>query len=134
MQLSQSTQRQKYQPANNARPKFSFVIILKPLWLLISKDAKTEEIKHLLCNAAENTSLKIIQRVIDYPYQDKNLISLNNRQINKLIQLLQKLPYWTYARGYKINSNKQQLSKIKILGLIFTALDFIAEVSKSCLF
>jgi SRSO17 transposase len=28
------------------------------LWLLISKDAKTGEIKHSLCNAAENTSLE----------------------------------------------------------------------------
>lgn len=32
----------------------------KPLWLLISKDAKTEEIKHSLCNAAEDTSLEIL--------------------------------------------------------------------------
>ncbi len=30
----------------------------KPLWLLISKDSKTGEIKHSLCNAAENTSLE----------------------------------------------------------------------------
>ena len=30
----------------------------KPLWLLISKDAKTGEIKHSLCNAAEYTSLE----------------------------------------------------------------------------
>ncbi|WP_082090557.1 IS701 family transposase [Methanosarcina sp. MTP4] len=30
----------------------------KPLWLLISKDAKTGEVKHSLCNAAENTSLE----------------------------------------------------------------------------
>jgi len=32
----------------------------KPLWLLISKDAKTEEVKHSLCNAAEDTSLEIL--------------------------------------------------------------------------
>lgn len=30
----------------------------KPLWLLISKDSKTGEIKHSLCNAAENTSIE----------------------------------------------------------------------------
>ena len=30
----------------------------KPLWLLISKDAKTGEVKHSLCNAAEETSLE----------------------------------------------------------------------------
>ena len=30
----------------------------KPLWLLISKDAKTGEIKHSLCNATEDTSLE----------------------------------------------------------------------------
>ena len=30
----------------------------KPLWLLVSKDSKTGEIKHSLCNAAENTSIE----------------------------------------------------------------------------
>lgn len=30
----------------------------KPVWLLISKDSKTGEIKHSLCNAAENTSIE----------------------------------------------------------------------------
>jgi SRSO17 transposase len=30
----------------------------KPLWLLISKDSKTKEIKHSFCNAAETTSLE----------------------------------------------------------------------------
>lgn len=35
----------------------------KPLWLLISKDVDTGEIKHSLCNAAENTSLKKLAKM-----------------------------------------------------------------------
>jgi hypothetical protein len=35
----------------------------KSLWLLISKDADTGEIKHSLCNAAENTSLKKLAKM-----------------------------------------------------------------------
>lgn len=38
--------------------KFNELPCQKPLWLLISKDVDTGEIKHSLCNAAENTSLK----------------------------------------------------------------------------
>lgn len=34
-----------------------------PLWLLISKDTKTGEIKHSLCNAAESTSLKELAKM-----------------------------------------------------------------------
>jgi SRSO17 transposase len=35
----------------------------KSLWLLISKDADTGEMKHSLCNAAENTSLKKLAKM-----------------------------------------------------------------------